>query len=484
MTSNKLIRLKIALALSLLCGAFANVYAGAVITIINGNAAGVGFNDPTPAAPVGGNTGTTLGEQRLIAFTYAANIWGATLTSAAPINILATFEPLSCTATSATLGSAGATSVFVDFPGAIKPGTLYSAALASKLLGEDITVDPDTAPTGTPHIRARFNSNLGLNANCLPGSPFYLGIDNNHGSLVDFPTVLLHEMGHGIGFQTFTNGATGAQLADFPSIWDYYLLDNTSNKLWVDMTPQERVASAISANGLSWNGANVTAQAATVLSRASNLAISGAAAGTASGNYAVGDASFGAPLASVPVAGQLMPVVDQPDLTTGLACTPLSATNALAVRGNIALVARGVCTFTVKAKNVQDAGAIGMIVSDNVVAPLSGLGGSDPTVTIPSVRITLTDGNTLRSRLTTRSRTKSGVIASLGLHPTALSGSDRFGRVLMNTPNPYQPGSSVSHYTPATQRNQLMEPAINGDLTHSPTLPVDLTFELLKDIGW
>jgi hypothetical protein len=40
----------------------------ATITIVNGDAAGVGFNDTTPAVQVGGNTGTTLGEQRLIAF--------------------------------------------------------------------------------------------------------------------------------------------------------------------------------------------------------------------------------------------------------------------------------------------------------------------------------------------------------------------------------------------------------------------------------
>jgi hypothetical protein len=29
-----------------------------------------------------------------------------------------------------------------------------------------------------------------------------------------------------------------------------------------------------------------------------------------------------------------------------------------------------------------------------------------------------------------------------------------------------------------------MEPAINGDLTHEVTPPFDLTFMLLKDIGW
>ena len=33
---------------------------GARITILNTNGPGVGFNDPTPATPVGGNTGTTL----------------------------------------------------------------------------------------------------------------------------------------------------------------------------------------------------------------------------------------------------------------------------------------------------------------------------------------------------------------------------------------------------------------------------------------
>ncbi len=492
MTFNKRFSLKsTAIALSLMCGALTSAYAGVTITIENGNAAGVGFNDTTPATPIGGNPGTTLGEQRLFAFTYAANIWGSTLNSNVPITIFATFEPLSCTATSATLGSAGATNVFRDFPVpngvTIKPNTWYSPALANKLSGEDQTVLDDGV--GYAQIRARFNSNLGLIPTCLPGSPFYLGVDNNHGALIDFPTVLLHEMGHGIGFQTFTSGLSGSQINDgtnaagYPSLWDHYLLDNRTNKLWTVMTPAERIASAISVTGLSWNGAGVTAAAPGVLSKLSNLAISGSAAGTAAGNYTVGDASFGPPLGNPAVTGQLMPVVDQAD-GSGLACEPLSAANALAVKGNIALVSRGVCTFAIKAKVAQDAGAIGLIVADNVVAPISGLGGSDPTVVIPSVRITLADGNTLKSKLTTRSRTKSGVIASLGLNPLVLAGTDAAGRVLMNTPNPYQSGSSVSHYTTATQRNQLMEPAINGDLTHSPLAPVDLTFELLKDLGW
>src|SRR5258706_1251268 len=53
----------------------------ATIVVQSGDAAGVGLNDTTPANPVGGNSGTTLGQQRLIALQAAANKWGATLDS-------------------------------------------------------------------------------------------------------------------------------------------------------------------------------------------------------------------------------------------------------------------------------------------------------------------------------------------------------------------------------------------------------------------
>ena len=55
-----------AILAGLLCLWTPVVLAAATITILNTNAAGVGFNDPTAATPLGGNTGTTVGEQRLI----------------------------------------------------------------------------------------------------------------------------------------------------------------------------------------------------------------------------------------------------------------------------------------------------------------------------------------------------------------------------------------------------------------------------------
>ena len=71
----------------------------ATINIVNVNASGEGFNDTTAVAPVGGNTGTTLGEQRLNCFKEAARLWGQLLPSDVTINIESSFESLTCNAT-------------------------------------------------------------------------------------------------------------------------------------------------------------------------------------------------------------------------------------------------------------------------------------------------------------------------------------------------------------------------------------------------
>jgi hypothetical protein len=88
------------------------------------------------------------------------------------------------------------------------------------------------------------------------------------------------------------------------------------------------------------------------------------------------------------------------------------------VRGNVALVDRGTCDFVTKARNVQAAGAIGMVVADNQPGDVAGMSGSDPTIAIPSVRVTQANGVTIKASLQRRSRTQSGVVASLGVNPT------------------------------------------------------------------
>jgi hypothetical protein len=76
------------------------------------------------------------------------------------------------------------------------------------------------------------------------------------------------------------------------------------------------------------------------------------------------------------------------------------------------------------------------------------------------------------------------LIANLGVNNAQRQYADASNRPFMYTPNPFQGGSSVSHWDTRMFPNQLMEPAINADLTHEVTTPNDLTFELLRDIGW
>ncbi|MFS8084242.1 MAG: peptidase, partial [Acidobacteriota bacterium] len=67
----------------------ASAFGQANIVIENGDGPGVGFNDTTAATPVGGNSGATLGAQRLIAFQAAASIWGSSISSTPTITIAA-----------------------------------------------------------------------------------------------------------------------------------------------------------------------------------------------------------------------------------------------------------------------------------------------------------------------------------------------------------------------------------------------------------
>lgn len=204
------------------------VEAAATIIVVNLDGAGEGFNDPTPAAPVGGNAGTTVGQQRLIAFQHAADLWGAALTSPVTIWVGARFDPLPCTATAAVLGSAGPNYVFRDFPGATFTSTWFHSALADKLSGSD-------QEPGEPDIGARFNSNLG-NPGCLTGVGWYYGLDNQHGPMMDLVAVVLHELAHGLGFSSFVNVATGANFAGFTDVYSKFTHDLTTGKFWDQMT--------------------------------------------------------------------------------------------------------------------------------------------------------------------------------------------------------------------------------------------------------
>ncbi len=236
-----------------------NALAAATIIVQNVDGAGEGFNDPAPFTPVGGNPATTLGQARLNAFQYAANIWAACLNSNVTILVSAKMDPQTCTPMSAVLGSAGATTVHANFTNAPVANTWYCQALANSLAGSDL--DPTK-----PDISATFNSNLNGSAGCLGGIGWYYGYDSNPpGNNIDFVTVVLHEIGHGLGFQTYCDVSSGAKLS---GLNDAFLLHieqaGASPSSYSLMNNTQRIAANKSDPNLRWTGASVTTEAAAI----------------------------------------------------------------------------------------------------------------------------------------------------------------------------------------------------------------------------
>jgi hypothetical protein len=142
------------------------------------------------------------------------------------------------------------------------------------------------------------------------------------------------------------------------------------------MTNTERAASAISPRKVVWNGGVTTSLAPLVLQPGTPEMRVDSPPNVA-GTYLIGTAAFGPPLNGTGITGDLMPIVDTS--AAGPECNPLSAANALAVNNNIALIDRGVCGFTVKVKNAQNAGAKAVVIANNIAgSPPPGYGGRRP----------------------------------------------------------------------------------------------------------
>jgi hypothetical protein len=226
---------------------------GANIGIVNDDDNGEGFNDPAARAPVGGNNGTTLGQQRLNVFEFAADLWEQVVQSNVDIHVSATFDTLFCNSTSAVLGSAGAENYYRDFPNAPLGNTWFPAALANKLRGSDIDA-------GAPEIVAQFNSAIGTT--CPFPNVWYYGLDGNPPvGQIDLVTVVLHEIGHGLGFATIvtlSNGAKGGGTG-FDDSFMLFLENHDTPELYPDMTNAERVTASRSGSNLHFTGPAVVA---------------------------------------------------------------------------------------------------------------------------------------------------------------------------------------------------------------------------------
>ncbi|WP_052666208.1 M14 family metallopeptidase [Nitriliruptor alkaliphilus] len=115
---------------------------------------------------------------------------------------------------------------------------------------------------------------------------------------------------------------------------------------------------------------------------------------SAAGSYGVTGAAFGP---SAPVSGFAGPIAlaDDGSANPTYACDPLIDFPP----GAIALVDRGDCPFTQKVGHAQAAGAVAVVVANNVGSAPINLGGTDASITIPSGMISQADGVRLREGL-------------------------------------------------------------------------------------
>jgi hypothetical protein len=136
---------------------------------------------------------------------------------------------------------------------------------------------------------------------------------------------------------------------------------------------------------------------------------------SAAGTYGATGAAFGPAPTAEGIAGAIA-LANDGSAAPSEACNPLVGFPAAA----IALVDRGTCGFVVKVKNAQDAGAVGVIVANNVAGDPIAMGGTDPSIRIPSVMVSLANGNTIKAGLPATGSIRSNPTATRSCHDTGV----------------------------------------------------------------
>ena len=111
-------------------------------------------------------------------------------------------------------------------------------------------------------------------------------------------------------------------------------------------------------------------------------------------------AGFGPVIPTTPITADLALVEDDNSSTsTNLndACDNIINSNEL--NGKIAVIDRGDCTFVSKILKAQNAGALAVIMINNVAGNPITMGGDGDSITIPSIMLSLTEGSPITSAL-------------------------------------------------------------------------------------
>ncbi len=190
------------------------------------------------------------------AFQFAVDIWAASIESPVPINISANFSALGA----GVLGSAGAVNYQTTNAAEAMPNVFYPKALVEKLEGMD------TSP---------FGGSNDINANFSNQANWYYGTDGNTPSgQFDFVSVVLHELGHGLGFAgfadvqaSFPDDIGSIRFNGNPSIYDIYIENGTGDAILSFADPSAALGAELEGNDLFCNGPIAVGQLSGTLPR-------------------------------------------------------------------------------------------------------------------------------------------------------------------------------------------------------------------------
>ena len=222
--------------------------AQADIIIVNQNDPDEGLNDPSERTPIGGNTGETLGEQRLNVLFEAARILNESLDIKYDVHVGSQFTVLPCSGDGTVLGQAGASDYYLDYSnGSVVPYALANHILDRDLNGSGLEID------------TQFNSALDNQNGCTAGLSWYYGFDSAPDDSTSFLSVVLHEIVHGMGFIGLMRSSAHAPFSWPDGKEGFSLLSKNLGRAGLsatldEMTRGQRIIAMTSGDRLTWKG--------------------------------------------------------------------------------------------------------------------------------------------------------------------------------------------------------------------------------------